>query len=122
MAYVELAKSHRAHCEVMFRVDLVDPDDPALIAAGNVPTANSRTPCGRSSTAEGLDAELDHAAWLCWSAIQGLVTLEPKIVRINEHRGGSGVTTSDLVRGSRGPSSPACAPAPAADQQASTSP
>ena len=34
IAYVELARTHRAHCDVMFRVDLVDPDDPALIAAG----------------------------------------------------------------------------------------
>ena len=48
--------------------------------------------------AEGLDVDVDDAVWLCWSAVQGLVVLEPKIVRINEHRGGSDVTTDDLVR------------------------
>ena len=33
-AYLDVAKSHRAHCDVMFRIDLVDAEDPALVAAG----------------------------------------------------------------------------------------
>ena len=98
IAYVELARTHRAHCDVMFRVDLVDPDDPALIAAGERAYGQLEDTVRAIIEAEGLDVDLDAAVWLCWSAVQGLVVLEPKIARINEHRGGSDVTTDDLVR------------------------
>ena len=64
IAYVELARTHRAHCDVMFRVDLVDPDDPALdrrrrtclrptrehparrSSTRKTSTSTSTTPCG----------------------------------------------------------------------------
>ena len=49
IAYVELARTHRAHCDIMFRVDLVDPDDPALIAAGERAYGQLEETCGRSS-------------------------------------------------------------------------
>jgi hypothetical protein len=49
--------------------------------------------------AEGLDVDLDDAVWLCWSAMQGLVVLEPKIVVINASKGGSDdLATADIVR------------------------
>jgi hypothetical protein len=49
--------------------------------------------------AEGLDVDLDDAVWLCWSATQGLVVLEPKIVVINAAKGGTeDLSTAAIIR------------------------
>jgi AcrR family transcriptional regulator len=97
-AYVRLGRSHHAHCEVMFRIDVVDPDDHELQAAGmrayDVLERTVRDLIER----ESLTADLDEAAWLCWSAMQGLVALEPKITVIAERHGRPGPSSRDLVR------------------------
>jgi AcrR family transcriptional regulator len=97
-AYVELARSHHAHLEVMFRTDVVDPADPELQRAGlqayGVLEATVRT----LIESDHLDVELDHAVWLCWSAMQGLVVLGPKLAMLNEIQGGADENTRDLVR------------------------
>jgi AcrR family transcriptional regulator len=98
MAYVELARSHHAHCDVMFRMDLVDPDDPALQDAGLRAYAVLEDTVQAVIRSEGLTVALDDAVWLCWSAMQGLLVLEPKIVRLNALHGGPEVATRDLVR------------------------
>ena len=97
-AYVELAKSHPAHCELMFRVDVVDPTDPDLVAAGRAAYGVLEDTVRALLADEGLDTDLDHATWLCWSAMQGLVTLEPKIALLKKAKGGADVSTRDLVR------------------------
>lgn len=97
-AYVELAKSHPAHCDVMFRVDVVDPDDADLIAAGLRAYAVLEDTVRSFIDSEDLDVDLDDATWLCWSAMQGLVVLEPKIVGLNALQGGDDLTVGDLVR------------------------
>jgi AcrR family transcriptional regulator len=96
-AYVELAKSHHAHCEVMYRMDLVDPGDPALQAAGLRAYGILEDTVRAIIESERLQVELDDATWLCWSAMQGLVVLEPNILRLNEDKGGPDVATRDLV-------------------------
>ncbi len=40
-AYVSLATEHPAHCQVMFRTDVIDPDDPHLVRQEWGPTASS---------------------------------------------------------------------------------
>jgi AcrR family transcriptional regulator len=97
-AYLDVAKSHRAHCDVMFRVDLIDSDDPALYTAGMRAYGELEDAVRALIDAEGLDVEVDDAAWLCWSAMQGLLVIEPKISIINARRGGDSVATADLVR------------------------
>ena len=47
---------------------------------------------------EQLDADLDEATWLCWSAMQGLVTLGPKLGLIARAKGRSEPSSNDLVR------------------------
>jgi AcrR family transcriptional regulator len=96
-AYVELARSHRAHCELMFRVDVVDAADPELVAAGRAAYGVLEDAVRALIADEGLGVDLDHATWLCWSAMQGLVTLEPKIALINRAKGGADVSTRELV-------------------------
>jgi AcrR family transcriptional regulator len=96
--YVELARSHHAHCEVMFRLDLVDHEDPALQAAGLRAYGVLEDTVRDLIRAEDLDVDLDDGVWLCWSAMQGLVVLEPKIARVSALHGGPAVATRDLVR------------------------
>ena len=97
-AYVGLARSHPAHCEVMFRTDIVDQEDPDVQACGLQAYAVLEDTLRDLIQTEQLDVDLDDATWLCWSAIQGLVVLEPKIALINQIKGGSPISTAELVR------------------------
>lgn len=97
-AYVDLARSHHAHCEVMFRTDVVDPDDVDLQTAGMTAYAVLEDTVRRLLETEQLSADLDHATWLCWSAMQGLVTLAPKLEIVAAGKGLPEPSTDDLVR------------------------
>lgn len=97
-AYVELARSHPAHCEVMFRTDIVDQQDPDVQACGLKAYAVLEDTLADLIQTERLDLDLDDATWLCWSAMQGLVVLEPKIALINQLKGGTPISTAELVR------------------------
>jgi AcrR family transcriptional regulator len=83
-AYVATAEEHPGHCEIVFRLDLVDGHDPEYIAAGDraygVLEDTVRAVADRYNP--GLD--ITEASNLCWSAMQGLVVLHPNIVRIGE--------------------------------------
>jgi AcrR family transcriptional regulator len=97
VAYVELARSHPAHCQVMFRTDIVDTEDAGFQATGLSAYAVVERVVRELLEAEQLDVPLDDATWLCWSAMQGLVVLEPKISLINELQSGSPISTAELV-------------------------
>ena len=113
VAYVELARSHPAHCQVMFRTDVVDTDNPELQATGLRAYGVVERAVADLLEAEQLDVPLDDATWLCWSAMQGLVVLEPKINIINDLKSGHPISTAELVArftrlivdGMRGPGS-----------------
>lgn len=97
-AYVALARSHSAHCAVMFREDLVDPDDGSLRTCGlNAYGVLERT-VQRVIEHEQVDVDLDTVTWMCWSTMQGLVTLEDKFNMLHELRGNEAVSTRELVR------------------------
>lgn len=99
VAYVELARSHPAHCEVMFRHDLVDEGDRSLVDCGLEAYSALESVVQRVIDQEGMRIDVDDAAWMCWSAMQGIVQLESKINAIHELHGGEGpVSTADLVR------------------------
>lgn len=97
-AYVDLARTHPAHCAVMFRPDLVDEDDEHLSASGMRAYEVLETAVQRVIDAKGLDADLDTTTWLLWSTSQGLVELEPKIAEIRKRRGRTAPAISDLAR------------------------
>ncbi len=78
-AYVALAVAHPAHCQVMFRTDVVDTDDDRLREAGMSAHAVLRDTVAELVDAEGLDVDVDLASELCWAAMQGLVVLGPKL-------------------------------------------
>ena len=98
VAYVELARTNHAHCEVMFRTDVIDTDDPTMIEAGMRAYAVLQDTLQAIIDAERLEITIDDATWFCWSTIQGLVVLGPKIQVINEHHRGEPVSTHELVR------------------------
>lgn len=86
-AYVRLGRSNPAHCQVMFRTDVVDPDAPELQAAGMRSYGVLEGAMRDLIDREGLDVDLDEAVWWCWSTMQGLVQLEPKLAVIAGVRG-----------------------------------
>jgi AcrR family transcriptional regulator len=97
-AYVGLATSCPAHCEVMFRADVVADDDPTLVQSGMRAYGVLHDTVARLLTAEGLAVDVDHAAELCWAAMQGLVTIVPKLDAIDAQRGAPAVDTRERVR------------------------
>lgn len=86
-AYVTIATDHPAHCQVMFRTDVVDPDDPALAAAGMRAHGVLRDTVRDLVEAEGLHVDVDIAAELCWATMQGLVVLAPKLAQVDALHG-----------------------------------
>jgi AcrR family transcriptional regulator len=83
-AYVSLARTNRGHCEVMFRTDIIDTDDPELLTCGLEAYGLLEASVRRLIELEDLHVGVDEATWLCWSAMQGLVQLQPKIERIGQ--------------------------------------
>lgn len=96
-AYVRLARSNHAHCEVMFRTDVVDPDDPVLQAAGMAAYGVLEGTLEELIELDDLDIDLDEATWLCWSTMQGLVALEPKLSTIARRHGADEPSIGVLV-------------------------
>ena len=97
-AYVRLARSNHAHCEVMFRVDVIDPDDPTLVEHGMQAYAVLEDTVRQLIESEQLGVDLDDATWLCWSTMQGLVTLGPKLDVIARAKERPDPSSTALVR------------------------
>ena len=98
VAYVELGRTHHAHCEVMFRTHVVDTDDADLQTCGLQSYGVLQNALQAIIDDEQLEVSIDDATWFCWSTMQGLVVLGPKIDVVNAVRGGDPVTTAELVR------------------------
>lgn len=85
-AYVEVAHRYPAHCAVVFRSDLVDTDDPAYREWGDRAFGALEDTLVALRDAENPDLDVDEAARLCWSAMQGLVVLYPSIASLDAQR------------------------------------
>jgi AcrR family transcriptional regulator len=97
VAYVDLARSHPAHCAVMFRPDLIDSGDAELQAAGMAAYGVLEDTLKAIIDGEGLSVDPDDAVLLCWSAMQGLVVLEPKFEVIGRIRSNATPATNQLI-------------------------
>ena len=86
-AYVGVALQHPAHCEVMFRNDLIDPDDQRVQHEGLSAYAVLEAAIGDVAAQYRPDLDVPTAARLCWSAMQGLVTLHPNFASLDESLG-----------------------------------
>ncbi|MEO6569983.1 MAG: TetR/AcrR family transcriptional regulator [Ilumatobacteraceae bacterium] len=96
-AYVALGSTNHAHLEVMFRTDIVDTDDAGLMHCGLEAYGVLERTVRALVESERLATDVDDAAWLCWSAMQGLVTLSPKFARISALHGGDASPVDELV-------------------------
>ncbi|MGI9597039.1 MAG: TetR/AcrR family transcriptional regulator [Acidimicrobiales bacterium] len=97
LAYVRVGLECPAHMEVVFREDVIDVADQELQHAGLC--AFSVLEETITDIAETHDPSLDvrTAAQLCWSAMQGLIQLHPKMIRFDELAGNEPATTEQLV-------------------------
>jgi AcrR family transcriptional regulator len=75
-AYTGFALAHPAHFAVMWQRDLLHPDDPELVAAGDA-TFELLLGGVREVQAEGWapGADPQAVAWLAWSVVHGLAAL-----------------------------------------------
>jgi AcrR family transcriptional regulator len=96
-AYVATGALYPAHCEVMFRADVVHQDDPQLQHVGVCAYGVLHETVAAVCTAEHLDVDVDDAAKLCWAAMQGLLVLHPSMVRLDEMGGQEPVSRDTLV-------------------------
>ena len=96
-AYVVTGERYPAHCEVMFRADLIHDDDPHLQEVGVCAYGVLRDTVAAVCTAEQLDVDVDEASKLCWAAMQGLLVLHPSMVHLDLLAGRQPVERDTLV-------------------------
>ncbi len=93
--YVRVGVRHPAHCEVIFRDDVLDTDDDRLQAAGL--RAYGLLESTVADIAEQHDPRIDvnNSARLCWSMVQGLVQLQAKFAHLDATLGLAPVDIED---------------------------
>ena len=75
VAYVRFAVTHPGHFAVMFRPDLVDPDDPELVRASSASAAMLYGPVGSVAEVGGDDVARRVAGTAAWALVHGIATL-----------------------------------------------
>ncbi|MGI9624810.1 MAG: TetR/AcrR family transcriptional regulator [Acidimicrobiales bacterium] len=96
-AYVALGIQHPAHCQVMFRADLVDSTDPDYANSAAEAYAFLEQTVEDVATAINPDLDIDHAGKLCWAAMQGLVMLHENMANLDGDNGRATAEVQDLV-------------------------
>jgi hypothetical protein len=96
-AYVRVGSDHPAHCEVMFRSDLVDDDDQRLHEVGWQAYSVLRDVVRRLLESERIPVDADDAAKHCWAAMEGLFVLHPTMEFLDLAAGNDPVPREDLV-------------------------
>ncbi len=93
--YVRVGIEHPGHCQVIFRNDLIDADDERLRSAGLAAYGVLESTIADIDSVYGLTADVTDAAQLCWSAMQGLVELQSKLVQLDGLRGHAEVSIEE---------------------------
>jgi AcrR family transcriptional regulator len=75
VAYVRYAVTHPGHFAVMFRPDLVDPDDPELVRASAASAAMLYGPVGSVAPVYGDEEARRIAGTAAWALVHGIATL-----------------------------------------------
>lgn len=75
VAYVRYAVAHPGHFAVMFRPDLVDPEDPELIRARTASAEMLYGPVGSVAPVGGDEAARRIAGTAAWALVHGIATL-----------------------------------------------
>jgi AcrR family transcriptional regulator len=85
--YVLAGRDYPAHCEVAFRTDVLDNDNPELQAAGLAAYAVLESAVRAIADTYNPALDVTSAANLAWSAMQGLLVLHPKMTLIAQLHG-----------------------------------
>lgn len=96
-AYVATGGMYPAHCQVMFRHDLIDDEDEVLHLAGTRAHGVLVKTVDALCDAEGLSVDRDDAVKLCWASMQGLLVLYPSMSHLDEAAGVDEVSRDVLV-------------------------
>ncbi len=96
-AYVKVGREHPAHMEVVFRPDLIDVDHPDMHRCGAQAFGVVLAVVQAIADDRNPDLDVLTAARLCWSAMQGLVQIHPKLGVLDEAMGTSTRSLDDLV-------------------------
>ncbi len=93
-AYVRVSREHPGHCQVVFRTDLVDTENPDLVAAGLATFEVVRGVVADLAEEMNPALDIDTATRLCWSTMQGVVEIEQKM-RLHARHSGTGLSDTD---------------------------
>jgi AcrR family transcriptional regulator len=97
-AYFDFSTTHAAHCEVMFRPDVTDDTDEQLAGAGMHAYALLDDTVRGLIESEQLDVDPDVVTAMCWSSVQGLVVLSPKLTKACDARNRPQFVRPELLR------------------------
>lgn len=81
--YVRVATEHPAHCEVMFRDDVISADDQQLAEVGLAAYGVLESAVAAVAERHNPGLDIADASRLCWSAMQGLVALQAKFAALD---------------------------------------
>lgn len=96
-AYVEVGRTHPAHCSVVFRPDLVDAISPEYFEWGERAYGHLLAALEAIRDAHNPDLDVADAARLCWATMQGLVVLYAGMVARDEMHGEPTVPIGELA-------------------------
>jgi AcrR family transcriptional regulator len=86
-SYVRTGRDYPAHCEVAFRTDVLDNDNIELQEAGLAAYAVLESAIRAIADTYNPQLDINSAANLAWSAMQGLLVLYPKMTLVTELHG-----------------------------------
>lgn len=86
-AYVMVSVEHPGHCAIVLRADALREADPAYREAGQRAFSVLVSAIERLAQAQAPDLDVDQAAALCWSMVQGLLTVDAPLRSIAEREG-----------------------------------
>ncbi len=98
-AYVEVGVTNPAHMAVVFRPDLIDTDSEDYLVWGERAYGHLVAALEAVSEAFNPDLDIDAAAQLCWSMVQGLVVLYDGIVAREDLHQGSPAPIGPMAAG-----------------------
>lgn len=96
--YVHVALKHPGHLAVMFRDDVVDGHDSQYEAAGMRAFSVLEQTVREFANDHNPQLDVGTASRFCWSAMQGLVTLHPKFLRIDQATAEPSIAIEALVQ------------------------
>ena len=82
-AYVRVGVRHPAHCEVIFRDDVINAHDEQLQAAGLRAYGLLESTVAEIAARHNPSIDVTDTARLCWAMVQGLVQLQSKFTLLD---------------------------------------